>query len=89
MTHQKVADSLKSVLANSYVLYLKTQNYHWNVTGPNFKSYHLMFEEQYNDLFTKDQRTYSPVSSLRIITSYPKAPSDSTPRYVQPGILLN
>jgi starvation-inducible DNA-binding protein len=34
------------------VLYLKTQNYHWNVTGPNFEAFHLMFEEQYNDLFT-------------------------------------
>lgn len=52
MTNQKVADSLQVVLADSYILYLKTQNYHWNVTGPHFKSLHLMFEEQYNDLFT-------------------------------------
>jgi len=52
MTNEKVADLLKTTLADSYILYLKTQNYHWNVTGPNFKSLHLMFEEQYNDLFT-------------------------------------
>ena len=45
-----VADSLKIVLADSYVLYLKTQNYHWNVTGPHFKSLHMLFEEQYTDL---------------------------------------
>jgi len=45
-----VAQSLKVVLADSYVLYLKTQNYHWNVTGPNFKSLHMLFEEQYTDL---------------------------------------
>jgi starvation-inducible DNA-binding protein len=51
MTNKTVANSLKTVLADSYILYLKTQNYHWNVTGPNFKSLHLMFEEQYNDLF--------------------------------------
>ena len=51
MTNKKVAESLKSALADTYVLYLKTQNYHWNVTGPNFRSFHLMFEEQYNDLF--------------------------------------
>ena len=51
MTSKNVSDSLKLALADSYVLYLKTQNYHWNVTGPNFKSFHLMFEEQYNDLF--------------------------------------
>ena len=45
-------ENLKIALADSYMLYLKTQNYHWNVTGANFKSFHLMFEEQYNDLFT-------------------------------------
>ena len=47
---KKVIDSLKPVLANSYALYLKTQNYHWNVTGPNFNGLHLMFEGQYTDL---------------------------------------
>ncbi len=41
---------LKNVLADSYVLYLKTQNYHWNVTGPQFASLHGLFEEQYTDL---------------------------------------
>ena len=51
MTNKNLLNSLKIALADSYVLYLKTQNYHWNVTGPNFKSFHLMFEEQYNDLF--------------------------------------
>ena len=52
MTNKNTIDSLKIVLSDSYVLYLKTQNYHWNVTGPYFKSLHVMFEEQYNDLFT-------------------------------------
>jgi starvation-inducible DNA-binding protein len=51
MTDKIVIQNLKTVLADSYTLYLKTQSYHWNVTGPNFKSLHLMFEEQYNDLF--------------------------------------
>ncbi len=52
MTNNKnIANALKVALADSYTLYLKTQNYHWNVTGSNFKSLHLMFEEQYNDLF--------------------------------------
>lgn len=45
-----VIENLKEVLANSYALALKTQNYHWNVTGPNFKTLHELFEEQYNDL---------------------------------------
>lgn len=41
---------LKKSLADTYTLYLKTQNYHWNVTGSNFNSLHTMFETQYNDL---------------------------------------
>lgn len=51
MTNKTVLDTLKIALADSYILYLKTQNYHWNVTGPSFNSLHLMFETQYNDLF--------------------------------------
>jgi starvation-inducible DNA-binding protein len=45
-------DALQEVLANSYSLYLKTQNYHWNVEGPDFYSLHKFFEEQYLDLAT-------------------------------------
>lgn len=45
-----VVAALKHVLADSYALYLKTQNYHWNVEGPYFKTLHLLFEEQYTDL---------------------------------------
>ena len=50
MTNKPVVEALKKVLADSYALYLKTQNYHWNVEGPRFRSLHLLFEEQYNDL---------------------------------------
>ena len=42
--------SLEVVLADTYALYLKTQNYHWNVEGCCFKELHEMFEEQYDDL---------------------------------------
>ena len=38
------------MLADTYTLYLKTHNYHWNVTGPMFHTLHLMFETQYNEL---------------------------------------
>ena len=44
MSNKPVAEALKKVLADSYALYLKTQNYHWNVEGPNFKSLHELFE---------------------------------------------
>lgn len=45
------AEALSKVLADTYVLYLKTHNYHWNVEGPKFRSLHEMFEEQYRDLW--------------------------------------
>lgn len=46
-----VAKHLSRLLADSYVLFLKTQNYHWNVKGPYFGTLHLLFETQYQDLF--------------------------------------
>ena len=64
MSKNQVATSLKTVLANNYALYLKTQNYHWNVTGPNFKPLHLLFEEQYNDLFTANDDIAERVRTL-------------------------
>jgi starvation-inducible DNA-binding protein len=45
-----MADALGRVLANTYTLYLKTHNYHWNVTGPQFASLHALFEQQYTEL---------------------------------------
>ncbi|MEX0680774.1 MAG: Dps family protein [Balneolales bacterium] len=47
---ETIAKALGRLLANSYTLYLKTQNYHWNVTGMNFHALHEMFEEQYTEL---------------------------------------
>ena len=45
-----VADGLSKLLADTYTLYLKTHNFHWNVEGPMFNTLHLMFETQYNEL---------------------------------------
>lgn len=47
---KKVSEGLASVLADTYTLYLKTQNYHWNVTGPRFHELHKMFEDQYSEM---------------------------------------
>ena len=47
---QDIADGLKRLLADSYTLYLQTHNFHWNVTGPQFRELHLMFEEHYTEL---------------------------------------
>lgn len=41
-----VAEALNGVLADSYALYFKTKNFHWHVSGPHFRDYHLMFDEQ-------------------------------------------
>jgi len=45
-----IAKGLSRLLADSYTLYLKTHNYHWNVTGPMFQTLHTMFETQYTEL---------------------------------------
>ncbi|HCT40170.1 MAG TPA: DNA starvation/stationary phase protection protein [Moraxellaceae bacterium] len=47
---KEIAKGLCHLLADSYTLYLKTHNFHWNVTGPMFNTLHLMFEAQYNEL---------------------------------------
>ncbi len=47
---QKVLSNLNSILANTYSLYLKTQNYHWNVTGPSFKALHELFQSHYEEM---------------------------------------
>jgi starvation-inducible DNA-binding protein len=47
-----IADGLSRLLADTYTVYLRTHNFHWNVTGPMFQTLHLMFMTQYNELWT-------------------------------------
>ncbi len=47
---KEIAEGLSCLLADTYTLYLKTHNFHWNVTGPMFQTLHLMFETQYTEL---------------------------------------
>jgi starvation-inducible DNA-binding protein len=47
---KEIGDGLARLLADTYTLYVKTHNFHWNVTGPLFNSLHLMFETQYTEL---------------------------------------
>jgi starvation-inducible DNA-binding protein len=47
---QKTAEALSHLLADSYTVYLKTHNFHWNVTGPMFTTLHTLFETQYTEL---------------------------------------
>lgn len=48
---KKVVDGLARMLGDTYTLYLKTHNFHWNVTGPMFQTLHLMFMTQYNEIW--------------------------------------
>jgi starvation-inducible DNA-binding protein len=84
-----IADGLARLLADTYTLYLKTHNFHWNVTGPMFQTLHLMFETQYNelalavDLIAERIRalgfpapgTYTEFSKLSSIKENPGVPS--------------
>ena len=49
-SNEAIVGALSTLLASSYTLYLKTHNYHWNVTGPMFTTLHTMFETQYTEL---------------------------------------
>jgi starvation-inducible DNA-binding protein len=46
----EMIESLNDLLANAYAIYLQTQNYHWNITGPDFYSLHILLEKHYEDL---------------------------------------
>lgn len=51
-----VADTLNGILADSFALYLKTKNFHWHVSGPHFRDYHLLLDDQATDILaTTDQ----------------------------------
>ena len=61
---QKITEGLARVLADTYTLYLKTHNYHWNVTGPMFNTLHTMFEVQYNELWMAVDEIAERIRSL-------------------------
>ena len=64
---QRVAGALSNVLADTFILYLKTHNFHWNVTGPMFHTLHRMFEEQYNELWLAVDAIAERIRSLGVI----------------------
>lgn len=61
---KEISQGLAHVLADSYTLYLKTHNFHWNVTGPMFSTLHQMFEEQYTELATAVDEIAERIRSL-------------------------
>ncbi|AOI56662.1 DNA starvation/stationary phase protection protein [Burkholderia diffusa] len=64
---RKIADGLSRLLADTFSLYLKTHNFHWNVTGPMFNTLHLMFEEQYNELWLAVDSVAERIRTLGVV----------------------
>lgn len=64
---EKIAEGLKNLLADSYTLYLQTHNFHWNVSGPQFRELHLMFEEHYTELAVAVDDIAERIRALDII----------------------
>lgn len=63
---EEIAKGLSHFLADTYTLYLKTHNYHWNVTGPLFQTLHQMFESQYTELATAVDEIAERIRALGI-----------------------
>ena len=61
---KKISEGLSRFLADSFTLYLKTHNFHWNVNGPMFNSLHLMFEGQYTEQWTALDETAERIRAL-------------------------
>ena len=63
---QQIAEGLSRLLADSYTLYLKTHNFHWNVTGPMFSTLHTLFEQHYTELATAVDEIAERIRALGI-----------------------
>ena len=72
---EQISRHISKLLADTYSLYLKTHCFHWNVTGPHFSSLHIMFETQYNQLWTAADEIAERIRALGIMApgSYSRA----------------
>jgi len=93
---KSVAEALNGVLADSYALYFKTKNFHWHVSGPHFRDYHLMFDEQATQILGVTDAIAERVrktgnTTLRSIgdISRRQSLSDNDADYVSPADMLN
>lgn len=64
---QAIAHGLTRLLADTYLLYLKTHGFHWNVTGPLFQTLHLMFEQQYREIWQAGDLIAERIRALGIV----------------------
>lgn len=93
---KSVAQALNGVLADSYALYFKTKNFHWHVSGPHFRDYHLMFDDQATQILATTDLIAERVrktgnTTLRSIgdISRHQTVTDNDADYVSPADMLN
>jgi len=91
----EIADALNGCLADAFALYLKTKNFHWHVSGPHFRDYHLLFDEQAAEIFATTDELAERVrklgaSTLRSISEIAKRQSikDNDKDFVAPADML-
>lgn len=92
---RSVADALNGMLADSYVLYLKTKNFHWHVSGPHFRDYHLLLDDQATEILAVTDDIAERVrktgnTTLRSIGDIARRQSlaDNDREFVSPGEML-
>jgi starvation-inducible DNA-binding protein len=92
----KVSDALNLVLADSFALFLKTKNFHWHISGPHFRDYHLMLDEQAGEILGTTDDIAERVrkigsTTLRSIGDISRRQSirDNDAEFVDPESMLN
>ncbi len=91
----EIAEALNGLVADSYALYTKTKNFHWHVSGPHFRDYHLLFDEQAAEIFATVDELAERVRKLgaRTVRSIGEIArlqtiKDNDKDYVAPGAML-
>jgi starvation-inducible DNA-binding protein len=91
-----VSEALNGLLADAFALYLKTKNFHWHVSGPHFRDYHLLLDDQAAEIFAATDDMAERVrkiggTTLRSIGHISKLQSieDNDEDFVSPGAMLN
>jgi starvation-inducible DNA-binding protein len=92
---KEIAGAMNAILADVYALYLKTKNFHWHLSGPHFRDYHLLFDEQADQIFAMSDPIAERIrkvggSTLRSIGHIArlKRVSDNDAEYVEPSDML-
>src|ERR1700727_1397659 len=87
----QVAEELRHLLADVFVLYFKTKNFHWHMSGPHFRDYHLLLDEHPDQIFAISERARkigeTPLHSISEISKYQRLKDNNEP-FVSPKLML-